>query len=420
MDRDFIITIERFEAPWASMYLKNNPGLKMIDFGVYWASPKDASMVMEFSKPMDKESLKEAIAKIAPQEAEMDWQNNQKVIINFNPQSDDRKTYYLNFQGAKDKDGVLLSLLETIELHVTPDAELKKFDPVTGETADGIMVSGGYCGGVISPDGTKAVCWEASSYAGNANSYRYWLQDVATGKRVFLTSMIDNTVKWNPDGKQFQLGDMTYSAEGEKIETLSVEEQKYILGFDINSAGRIAYLCLGNQDQVALSYETGEGLKTIEGFTHPLVSDGVFYMRMNPSFDPAGKRLAVVENRSGGAALESGQVSVIDLETENKSLLAERAVGVSWSPDGEHIAITKHGGEIDILKPDGTKAVSLQDYEYNSLIGWSPDGKYLLLKKYREDCWKAHLYGVKTGDTKIIDGVPLSFDSDNVLYLLAK
>lgn len=426
LDEDIWVTLERFPAPRLTMYLKNYPNLEMQDLGVYWSSPSEAKVVMEFTKAMDRNSLKQALARVVPpEEFSLTWLNDRKAVVAFNAPAGKERAYNLFLEQVKDRDGLVLSMSEPVELRIVPDAKLRVFNPETREQKEKkIALPGSYVGGVVSPDGTRAVCWEPSSFVGDGISYRYWLQDLLQGERVLLTEAVKTTVKWYPDGRRFQLGSITYSAVGEELGKLPVEELKSILGVDVANHGEMAYLYYrlekGNRTVVNLVYQSGENWQVLEDFSYPLVTDSLFYLRMDPSFDPSGEKMAVVENPSVEGNLSSARASILDLRTGEKTVLAENSLSVSWSPRGDYLAVLKGRDGVEILTPGGEVVTRIQENYYREILDWSPDGSYLLLKGRKDSRWWAAggILNIAAGRLSVVTGIPLGFDANGLVYLL--
>ncbi|KKM08902.1 hypothetical protein SY88_20730 [Clostridiales bacterium PH28_bin88] len=420
---DITVTLERFPAPWVTMYLKKYPSLKMREYGFYFASPEDAEVVMEFTKPMDRGSLAKALAGIAqPEEFKLNWLNDQKAIVKLTPPAGGTKTYDLALEGAKDQDGVLVSIPGQIELRVTPDVTLRSINLATGQQTEDISVSGGYGGGVVSPDGSRAVFWELGSSVGDSADYRYWLQDLTSGDKVLLTEGGNPRVKWFPGSDRVQVGNKAFSADGRELK--GPLEEKPVIGFALGLDGQIAYMSLRepreNKPNVDLVYLWDGEWKVIEGFSYQLINNNGFPLPMDPAYDPSGEKLAVVQNPAGEEQLQTTSAFILDLKTGEKALLAERALNVFWSPKGDYLAVGKVGGGINILAPTGELVMKLPSHNYLEMVGWTPDGQHLVLKKQEDNKWVTQLIEVSSGKEKKLPGMPLNIDANGLAYLMSK
>lgn len=231
LGEDIMVTLERFPAPRAAMCLQQYPSVKMKQYEIYRVSPEEAEIAMEFTKPVNRESLAQALARIAPtEEFKLTWLNDQKTIVKFTPPAGEAKIYDMALEGARDQEGVLVSIPGQIELRVISDVKLKSLNLTTGQQNEVISVSGGYGGGAVSPDGTHAVFWEMGCGVGDARVYRYWLQELASGNKVLLTDGGEFRVKWFPSGERVQVGNKLFSADGQELK--NPFEEKRVLGFD--------------------------------------------------------------------------------------------------------------------------------------------------------------------------------------------
>ncbi|WP_143744288.1 hypothetical protein [Neomoorella thermoacetica] len=269
LGEDTMVTLERFPAPRVVMYLQKYSSMKMEEYGFYWASPEEAEVVMEFTKPMNKESLARALAgMVQPEEFKLTWLNDKKVILKFTPPVGGPKTYNLSLQGVKDQNGVLVSIPGQIELRVIPDVKVKSLNLATGQQAEVIVVSGGYEGGVVSPDGSRAVFWELGSSVGDSINYRYWLQDLTGGEKVLLTEGGKPKVKWFPGGDRVQVGNKVFSVDGRVLK--NPLEEKHVIGFDLGPHGQLAYMSRHepgeNNPNVDLFYQWDGEWRVIEGY----------------------------------------------------------------------------------------------------------------------------------------------------------
>lgn len=422
LGEDIMVTLERFPAPWATMSLQAYPAVKMEQYGIYWVSPQEAAVVMEFSKPIDRESLAEALAGIAPaDEFELSWLDDQKVNVKFAPPAAETRIYDLALTGARDQDGVLVSIAGQIELRVIPELKVKSLNLTTGQQVEVISTGGGYAGGVISPDGARAVFWELACGVGDARLYRYWLQDLIGGEKALLTESGDFRVKWFPDGSQVQIENKLFAADGRELESPLAE--KSILGFDLGPEGQMAYLSWRepgqNKPAVDLFYQQDGEWKSFKDFSYPLFNSNGFLLPMNPAFDPAGERLAVIRNLAGRDQLQAASAYIINLKTGEQSLLADRALNVFWSPRGDYLAVGKVDG-VEVLNTSGELKLKLPDHDFYSIAGWSLDGQYLLFKEYdyEQSAWLTGLVDITCGQEQKIPGIPLGCDNNGNLYLI--
>ncbi len=422
LSKDIMVTLERFPAPSVVMHLPQYPSLKMKEYGFYWASPKDAEVIMEFTKPIDKESLAQALTKMEEQKkCKLTWLNEKKAMLKFIPPSGEPTTYDLVFEGVKDEDGVLVSF-PFHSLKVTPDVQVKALNLATEKQTEIISVSGGYEGGVVSPGGSSAVFWELGCGVGDAFVYRYWLHDFTSGDKVFLTESGSSSVKWFSKGDRVQVGNKIFSAQGENLK--NPFKKKHIIGFDIGPDDRLAYVSWDEQEKkkpnVDLFYRWDGEWQIIESFSYQLFNSNGFFLPMDPSYDPFGKKLAVVKNTAGDAQMGTADVILLDLKTKEESLLKEHALNVFWSPHGDYLAVGKVGGGIEILTPTGDLILELPDHRYWDIVGWTPAGQYLILKKQEETKWITQLIEAKNGNKIEFPGIPLGIDSDGLVYLISE
>jgi dipeptidyl aminopeptidase/acylaminoacyl peptidase len=128
-----------------------------------------------------------------------------------------------------------------------------------------------------------------------------------------------------------------------------------------------------------------------------------------PSFSPDAKRLAYITTISG-----SPQVWIVPVEggyPRQVTALGDPVNGMTWSPDGEWIAIQVAPGgglnsQIYVVRPDGTgmRLLTAGGRENNWLSRWTPDSKSLIIGSNERnaasvDIW---LLDVATGKKKLI------------------
>jgi Tol biopolymer transport system component len=99
-----------------------------------------------------------------------------------------------------------------------------------------------------------------------------------------------------------------------------------------------------------------------------------------PAWSPDGKRLAFTSQRAG-----SSDVWVVDLDGSHlRNLTPHPALddGTTWSPDGERIvfgsnraAQSQYGGDLYVMRADGTDVRPLTSGHKEYGPAWSPDGR---------------------------------------------
>ncbi len=129
----------------------------------------------------------------------------------------------------------------------------------------------------------------------------------------------------------------------------------------------------------------------------------------SPSFSPDGQRVAFLSNLSGLpqvwiAPSGGGWPTMV-------TALDDPVGGVSWSPDGEWLAISVAPGggmnqQVYLVRPDGTGLRRLTDggRETNWLGGWSDDGALLAFSSNRADpdSMDAYLYEMAMGSASLV------------------
>lgn len=107
------------------------------------------------------------------------------------------------------------------------------------------------------------------------------------------------------------------------------------------------------------------------------------------SWSPDGERLAVQFDRG-----DDSDLAVLDINTGTKRILG-RGVLPAWSPDGVWIAYyDPEGKKCMVVRPDGTGLKVVRQHGRNLLgaerrfgyaVVWSPDGKHLLVNEIKGD-----------------------------------
>jgi len=134
------------------------------------------------------------------------------------------------------------------------------------------------------------------------------------------------------------------------------------------SSGRIAYIVdLPEGGEVhLLTFGAGGGDRTLA-------------LGGSPSWSPDGHRIAMTCPRAG----DLPDLCIVDLTTDPvaRSTILQGAIGVTWSPDGEWLAVVRSPidvGDTWLVRPDGSGVheIKLVGNELNVTL-WSPDSRRL-------------------------------------------
>jgi Tol biopolymer transport system component len=127
-----------------------------------------------------------------------------------------------------------------------------------------------------------------------------------------------------------------------------------------------------DQDTVGEIYLEGEPIEGIEIFV-PLALYGKDPLM--PKISPDGKKLLF----SAPASLPEWEgLWVMDLQTQEKTLLHQEGRYGDWSPDSEWIAFNIQT-QIYRIRKDGTDFIQLTSAGRNFLADWGPDGERLVI-----------------------------------------
>jgi Tol biopolymer transport system component len=128
-----------------------------------------------------------------------------------------------------------------------------------------------------------------------------------------------------------------------------------------------------DDDEVKEIYLEGEPIEGIEIF-FPLALYGQDLLM--PKISPDGKKLLF----SATASLPEWEgLWVMDLQTQQRTLLHQEGRNGDWAPDGEWIAFNI-GAQIYKIRQDGTDFIQLTFDGRNFLADWAPDGEQLVIQ----------------------------------------
>jgi hypothetical protein len=222
------------------------------------------------------------------------------------------------------------------------------------EMGDEIALDGQFIG--WSPDGSRLLYAQPS---GSNTESKGWLSEVAV--HGFFMAQEDGTVL-RRIGEGYAAA---WSPGGQQIATISTEQA--MVAYDL-SAGRSTTLLDRDTFREAL-----DATRVVSA-----VSDQPFRL----AWSPDGERIAVgVTQLDDERVIES--IILLARPSEHRLLRREfsRIVDLSWAPDGRWVHLFMyHGDQVwtSIIGPDG----SLLLREENALVTWSPDGQHLALTRF--------------------------------------
>jgi Tol biopolymer transport system component len=135
-------------------------------------------------------------------------------------------------------------------------------------------------------------------------------------------------------------------------------------------------------------------------------------------WSPDGKYLAFT---SFFAPRFDSKIRMVDVETEKTMDLTDNPAinytGAAWSPDGQHIATIADGHQVQILDVEGAviRIFGLQQLQgYAHSVSWSPDGNYLAIREVTHS--QSSNYLISTASGSILDLSLPSCSSDGVVW----
>ena len=216
-------------------------------------------------------------------------------------------------------------------------------------------------------------CWVQ---AGNENP----LQGLAPGSprlpddrrwqvEMHTPRIVAHGLSWSPDGKQIACG------TGRLIRVYDAATLKLVHLFAGHAhAAKRTQFCPQGRWLASCSYDTTVRLWDLQtGKPGPILCGHITAVN-DLDWSRDGQRLASC------AGWHDSTVRVWSIEG---SLQASWACGgalenVSWSPDGEKIALSRDCGPAQIRSPDGTEIAEIGNGDYVCNAAWSPDGKYIV------------------------------------------
>ena len=132
------------------------------------------------------------------------------------------------------------------------------------------------------------------------------------------------------------------------------------------------------------------------------------YYNIAPAISPDGGRIAILSDREGYADIYL--ISALDGEEIRKVVSGGRTPdfeelkwlqpGITWSPDGQKIALTSKAGEKDALHIIDVKSGSKTSYKFRVsnlfTADWSPDGDKIAMIGHEADQSDIYVYNLET------------------------
>jgi uncharacterized repeat protein (TIGR01451 family) len=285
---------------------------------------------------------------------------------------------------------------------------------------------------VISPDGSKAVYWEAD----DMDAIDVWLVDLSSGEKRNLTQTPDRSeskLRWwaaRPDVILFL--SQQYEGEGKPrlgegfLTVVGVDGSGYRVLDDQTLVGGVYGMPAPSPDGRTIAYGGGNTAWLYRWETGPEVFDPARYaltdaqgdLRIaNPAWSPDGKRLAWVVH----SASQFG-IGVFNLDTQTAWLgHFYQPVGMDgfppeavWSPDGRWLAVVAMAldpqeGGLWVVRTDGRPEEHYLGQGSNPV--WSPDGRWLAFAGAPQGGqWQPWLAEAETWNLR-----PLALPSDTYL-----
>jgi serine/threonine protein kinase/WD40 repeat protein len=202
----------------------------------------------------------------------------------------------------------------------------------------------------------------------------------------------DSTVRlWTADGKLIRIlpghlnevASVAFSPDGKRLASVSVSPYSQIAIWDVASGNQLQALPTSNskgrlewsRDGTRLAHAASEVLEVYESSTWTRRQSEQFLTPSEAAWSPDGQRLFLVcHGDQHGILLDANTVEVISRRLINGSLKS-----VSWSTDGQFIALTSTNGVTLIRAIQSFEGFALIPYTRMYGIEFSPDGTMLAM-----------------------------------------
>ncbi|GEM_PF-5831494 len=225
---------------------------------------------------------------------------------------------------------------------------------------------------------------------------------------------------WSPDGRQLALARV-------RSKTLTQISQISVVGAATNTLREFSLSASASSSPVwspdgkyiatvSNSYSSVMFIIDIdEGEIRTTSSPG---LTTDPVWSPDSKYLAFT---SFYAPRFDSKIRMVDVETGKTMDLSKNPainyMGTAWSPDGQHVATIADGHQVQILDVEGaiTRIFGLQQLQgYAHSVSWSPDGNYLAIREVTNSRTSNYLISMANGS--ILDLSLPSCSSDGVVW----
>ncbi len=254
---------------------------------------------------------------------------------------------------------------------------------------------------VTHPSGCRTPLWAASGdkfyyVSGQSGAFNLWQRDLKSGDEKQLTEFPDDSVTFPAISRDGSIVVFRYlfdlyairPADGKAPRKIVItyagdEPREPVLRRTLKSATDVAF----SSDGLEVAFIAGGDVWVMDTeLREPKQVTNTAEEERNLLFSPDNKTLLFVSDKGEQSDVWSATRDQADKywwqndKFVLKQLTNDNQVegGMSWSPTGDRIALTKSRGDLWTMKPDGTgakrilKSWNAPDYD------WSPDGKWLV------------------------------------------
>jgi TolB protein len=246
-------------------------------------------------------------------------------------------------------------------------------------------------------EGASAAISFISTRSGRGQIYKLDLRRPQLVTRITNLPGLVAYPTWSPDGRRMAFtwlhpgqaspGIYVAKADGSNVRLLVAQAGSPAWSPD----GRLVAYTRLRQDSRGLSVvDVAKALRGRNPATRVITRVNPGIPEEWPAWAPDGKRLAFTSQRSG-----TSDIWVVDVTGSHLRNLTPRQpaldVGATWSPDGKQIifgsdraAGSQFGGDLYVMKADGSNVHALTSGHKEFGPAWSPDGRWIAFTSQRD------------------------------------